>query len=118
MPFYTDVPKLHDLGIRAVVNTCDEYAGPNATYVELGISQLRVPVVDYCSPTVAQVDEAVKFMEAAVTRGEKVYVHCKGIHFSQFVFILHSKERRERTEYDNSFGILDEATIAQSSGSS
>lgn len=65
-------------GVRGVVNTCDEYAGPAQTYRRMGMQQLYIPVVDYTSPTVAQIEQAVRFIEEFAARGEKVYVHCKG----------------------------------------
>jgi hypothetical protein len=35
------VPLLYNQGVRGVVNTCDEYAGPVQTYARYGIEQLR-----------------------------------------------------------------------------
>lgn len=70
--------ELHALGVRGVVNTCDEYAGPVRTYRAHGIEQLHIPVVDYTSPSVTQIEQAVRFIEEHAARGDKVYVHCKG----------------------------------------
>jgi len=77
LPFWTDVPALHQLGVRGVVNTCDEYQGPVQTYQQHGIQQLYIPVVDYTSPSPAQLDQAVTFIERYRQKGEKVYIHCK-----------------------------------------
>ena len=76
-PFRRIVRELHAEGVRAVVNTCEEYEGPCATYEELGIQQLHIPTVDFTPPSVADVDVAVSFIEDHVARGESVYVHCK-----------------------------------------
>jgi hypothetical protein len=38
---------LHALGVRGVVNMCDEYAGPQSDYKRLGIQQLRLRTVDH-----------------------------------------------------------------------
>jgi atypical dual specificity phosphatase len=38
---------LHALGVRGVVNMCDEYAGPQTDYKRLGIQQLRLRTVDH-----------------------------------------------------------------------
>ena len=46
LPMKRHVKPLHDEGIRAVVNTCNEYSGPLEHYNEHGIDQLRVPTVD------------------------------------------------------------------------
>jgi atypical dual specificity phosphatase len=47
-------------------------------YEELGISQLHLPVVDYTSPSLLQLEQAVSFVESFLSRSETVYIHCKG----------------------------------------
>lgn len=50
MAFMGHVEAMHARGVRAVVNLCDEYAGPVAKYKKLHIAQLRLPtVVSSCS---------------------------------------------------------------------
>ncbi|MHB0957279.1 MAG: dual specificity protein phosphatase family protein [Pirellulaceae bacterium] len=77
LPFRRDVAALQQLGVGAVVNTCEEYAGPVASYNRAGIVQLRIPTVDFTSPTLADVQSAVAFIQQHVGLGERVYVHCK-----------------------------------------
>jgi atypical dual specificity phosphatase len=77
LPFARDVPSLHALGVGAVVNTCEEYAGPQAAYRRFGIEQLRIPTVDFTAPSLPDVQRAVAFMQEQVARGKRVYVHCK-----------------------------------------
>lgn len=77
MPFRRDVPHLADAGVRGVVNTCQEYAGPVAEYAAAGIEQLRIPTTDFTPPTLADVQRAVAFVQQFAARGETVYVHCK-----------------------------------------
>jgi atypical dual specificity phosphatase len=77
LPWSRDVPTLHDLGVGAVVNTCEEYAGPQAAYQRYGIEQLRIPTVDFTPPTLPDVECAVAFMQAQIAQGRRVYVHCK-----------------------------------------
>ena len=73
--------KLHDMGVRGVVNMCSEYSGPSpAAYAAAGITQLHLPSVDHYEPSVSQYEEAVAFIEAHQARGERVYVHCKAGH--------------------------------------
>lgn len=76
-PFARDVVKMHDEGIRAVVNTCEEYAGPQATYEHFGIEQLRIPTTDFTHPRLEDVSRAVEFVQQHVDAGESVYIHCK-----------------------------------------
>jgi atypical dual specificity phosphatase len=77
LPFRSDVKKLAQVGVTAVVNTCEEYAGPVAEYEKFGIRQLRIPTVDFTHPTLADVEKAVEFIENQRRNGGKVYVHCK-----------------------------------------
>ncbi len=77
MPLPSDAQKLYDLGVRGVVNTCEEYPGPTAEYQRLGIEQLRIPTVDFNPPSLDDVRQAVAFMQKTVSSNHKVYVHCK-----------------------------------------
>ena len=76
-PFARDASRLQALGVGAVVNTCEEYAGPQAAYQEAGIEQLRIPTIDFTPPSLAHVEQAVQFMDEQIAAGKKVYVHCK-----------------------------------------
>ncbi len=77
LPFSKDVQPLFDSGVRAVVNTCEEYAGPVEEYARLGIDQMRIPTTDFTPPRLADVRRAVAFIASKADRGETVYVHCK-----------------------------------------
>ena len=75
-PFARDVTKLHSLGVRHVINTCAEYAGPVRHYEAVGIDQLWLPTVDFVPPTLDAIRQAIAYLESA--RGDGVtYVHCK-----------------------------------------
>lgn len=77
LPLARDVPALQQAGVGAVVNTCEEYAGPRAAYARAGIVQLRIPTVDFTSPTLESVERGVAFMQDQIRQGRRVYVHCK-----------------------------------------
>lgn len=72
--------QLEALGVRAVVNLCEEYAGPQAEYSRLKITQLRLPTVDHQQPPVQDLCKAVAFIDAQRKLGHKVYIHCKAGH--------------------------------------
>lgn len=76
-PFPADVPRMQQAGIGAVVNTCEEYAGPVKAYRRAGIEQLRVPTVDFTPPSLESVEKGVAFMQQQIAQGRGVYVHCK-----------------------------------------
>jgi len=77
LPWYQTVPALYKEGVRGVINTCEEYAGPLSTYDQYGIKQLYIPVTDFTSPTAEQIEQAVSFIEKFANRGESVFLHCK-----------------------------------------
>ena len=76
-PFAKDVPGLAKEGIRAVVNTCEEYGGPIAAYELAGIEQLHIPTTDFTPPLLKDVEKAVEFVIKNVDDGHAVYIHCK-----------------------------------------
>lgn len=76
-PFASDVKELHQLGVRAVVNTCEEYEGPKAQYDQFQIEQFRMPTIDFTHPSFQDVCRAVEFIEQHATKGHVTYVHCK-----------------------------------------
>jgi atypical dual specificity phosphatase len=76
-PFARDVPVMHQAGVRAVVNTCEEYAGPTDQYLQHGIVQLHIPTTDFTHPKLQDVIEAVEFVQQNATEGKIVYIHCK-----------------------------------------
>ena len=77
LPFSKDLPKMSAEGVRAVVNTCEEYAGPVAAYRKFGIEQFRMPTIDFTHPALDDVIRAVEFMDRQIEAGNTVYVHCK-----------------------------------------
>ncbi len=77
LPFAADAGRLHAQGVRGIVNTCEEYAGPEARYESLGMIQLRIPTVDFMPPCLEDIEKAVAFMQETVARGNQIYVHCK-----------------------------------------
>jgi atypical dual specificity phosphatase len=77
VPFRGDVEKLAELGVKAVVNTCEEFPGHLDLYEKYGIEQFWMPTVDFRPPKLADVQAAVAFMQRQVAAGKPVYVHCK-----------------------------------------
>ncbi|TDH66151.1 hypothetical protein CCR75_001727 [Bremia lactucae] len=77
MSFMPHVNDLVSRGVRAVVNMCDEYAGPEKQYKRQHIQQLRLPTVDHAEPSLSALEAAVSFIRAQKQRGVRTYVHCK-----------------------------------------
>ncbi|KAJ8605321.1 hypothetical protein CTAYLR_002357 [Chrysophaeum taylorii] len=88
--------RLRRLGVRAVVNCCDEYEGPN--WARSLVDHLHVPTVDHVEPSRADLETAVRFIDAHRKRGHKVYVHCKAGHGRSaavaYAWLLHANHKR------------------------
>jgi atypical dual specificity phosphatase len=77
LPRKDDVPWLKKIGVRAVLNVCEEYSGPEDAYAAADMEQVRLPTIDYTSPSLSTVRQGVCFIEKCVSRGDLLYVHCK-----------------------------------------
>lgn len=76
LPIGRHVPRLKALGVTCVINLCEEWSGPTRMYQEHGISQLRLPTLDFHSPSLAHIQQGVEFINARIADGGTVYVHC------------------------------------------
>ncbi|MEM6776271.1 MAG: dual specificity protein phosphatase family protein [Planctomycetota bacterium] len=76
-PLASDLPALSQLGVRGIVNTCEEFAGFADEYLELGIEQFHMPTTDFCHPSLRDVQRSVAFVQRHVDAGHVVYIHCK-----------------------------------------
>jgi atypical dual specificity phosphatase len=76
-PFARDVAGLAQAGVKAVVNTCEEYGGPVAEYDQYGIEQLHIPTVDFMPPSLESIQQSVRFVQKHVGQNHTVYIHCK-----------------------------------------
>lgn len=76
-PFRKDLAELKRLGVGGVINTCAEFSGDVAEQRRLGLQQCYVPTVDFTVPTSEALAEALKFIDAQIAAGRRVYVHCK-----------------------------------------
>jgi atypical dual specificity phosphatase len=76
-PRRRDIPRLAALNVRAVVNLCAEFAGWPRLLAEYGISQLRLPTLDYHCPSETHLAIGVRFALEATGAGRVVYAHCK-----------------------------------------
>ncbi len=77
LPFARDVPAMAELGVRGVVNTCEEYVGPTKAYARFGIEQHHMPTIDFTHPKFQDVCQAVEFIEQHAAKSQSIYIHCK-----------------------------------------
>ena len=76
-PSPAELRKLRGLGVRAIVNLCEEHPGFSKELKVLGMSQLHVPTLDFHAPSPEALQRAVEFICDRAAVGEPVYVHCK-----------------------------------------
>ena len=76
-PIGNDPQRFAKLGIKGVVNMCEEMPGPVSQYEKLGIEQLWLPTVDFNHPSDSDVEKGADFIQKHVELGDKVYIHCK-----------------------------------------
>jgi len=63
--------------VMGIINLQEEYIGDVTTHRKYGIAQLHIPVVDFCSPSLDQINKAIEFIDTISAKGKSVYIHCK-----------------------------------------
>ena len=61
-PFPFDVNNMATHGVRAVVNTCNEYGGPVSQYQKHSIEQLHITTIDYTPTSIADVKQRDEYV--------------------------------------------------------
>ncbi len=51
IPRKNEIETLHNEGIRAIINMCDEFTGHQSQMRQHNITQLRLPTIDLVCPT-------------------------------------------------------------------
>ncbi|MCH7870367.1 MAG: dual specificity protein phosphatase family protein [Planctomycetes bacterium] len=76
-PSRSDIAKLKELGVGAVVNMCREFDGHKDEMAACQVTQLYLPTLDFHSPTEEDMLRGVEFMQQQAKAGKSIYVHCK-----------------------------------------
>ncbi|WCJ22991.1 Phosphatidylglycerophosphate phosphatase PTPMT1 [Euphorbia peplus] len=104
VPFPTDVPRLKDLGVAAVVTLNESYETlvPTSLYHAYDIAHLVIPTRDYLyAPSLADISQAVEFIHENASMGKTTYVHCKaGRGRSTTVLLCYLVRHRNMTPID------------------
>jgi atypical dual specificity phosphatase len=74
--FAGDAEALRAAGVGSVLSLCAEYLDPDEECARLGIVTHRIACHDDFAPTRVMLDEALRWIDARVALGHKVYVHC------------------------------------------
>ncbi len=73
--FADELRPLLDAGIRAVVSLLN-IPGDERIYAEAGIAYFALPIPDGGAPTATEADDANRFIDEQLARGNPVAVHC------------------------------------------
>jgi atypical dual specificity phosphatase len=91
VPLWGRLQALHrDHDVRAVVNLCQEYAGPSLEfYRRVGIERvLYLPTTDHFEPSITDLERAVAFIAECRALNQRVYVHCRAGHGRSAAIVL------------------------------
>jgi len=77
VPSRADLRTLHGMGVRSIVNLCEEFAGHIEEMASLGMTQCHLPTLDYHCPPEDVLIRGVRFLGQETAAGRKTYVHCK-----------------------------------------
>lgn len=77
IPRQREIQNLHDEGIGAIINMCDEFCGHKSQMRQHKINQLRLPTIDLVCPRQENLLKGIEFIKRCSQDGTKVYIHCK-----------------------------------------
>ncbi|HUT53618.1 MAG TPA: dual specificity protein phosphatase family protein [bacterium] len=72
----SDVPELKRSGISAVLDMIAEFSAPPELVADDAFLYAAIPALDGTAPTLAELEQGARFLEAALAAGRKALVHC------------------------------------------
>ena len=72
-----DLEMIQKAGIEAIINLCAECYDLHESEKRAGFDVLYLPIPDECAPQMAELEEAVSWLDTQVASGGKVLVHCR-----------------------------------------
>ena len=84
--------ELEGLGVKAIINLCDEYKGPTRTYRRNGVSLLWLRTVDHLEPTVEVGDLCIHIPRAHIARAPHAHRRSR----STYAHRMHTTRRCAR----------------------
>ncbi|MBN1261313.1 MAG: dual specificity protein phosphatase family protein [Anaerolineae bacterium] len=71
--------RLLDAGVNVFVDlTCPDDAPPYAQHLGAGVRHYRVPIADFDTPTVQQMQDTLNLLDRVIGTGKLTYLHCVG----------------------------------------
>lgn len=76
-PTVRELHQLQVLGVRMIINLCEEHPGSVAAIERLGLRQTRIPCLDFHVPPHSQIEQALGVIRVEGRAGRITYLHCK-----------------------------------------
>ncbi len=76
-PSVRELRELHDLGVRTIINLCEEHPGNVAAISNLYLEQVYIPCLDFHAPSAQQILKAVEAIRREARAKRPAYLHCK-----------------------------------------
>jgi protein tyrosine phosphatase (PTP) superfamily phosphohydrolase (DUF442 family) len=74
---YAELNEIHDQGIDAIVNLCEEFCDLHELEENAGFEVFYLPITDERAPKMAEMEKGLAWIDEAMYLGKKVLVHCK-----------------------------------------
>lgn len=74
---YAQLDIIRENGIHAIVNLCAEFSDLHEIEEKAGFDVFHLPIWDEDVPEMAQMEDALAWMDEAIYLGKKVLVHCR-----------------------------------------
>ncbi|WP_320044530.1 dual specificity protein phosphatase family protein [uncultured Desulfobacter sp.] len=74
---YAELDIIRENGIHAIVNLCAEFSDLHEIEEKAGFDVFHLPIWDEDVPEMAQMEDALAWMDEAIYLGKKVLVHCR-----------------------------------------
>lgn len=74
---YAQLDTIRENGVHAIVNLCAEFSDLHEIEEKAGFDVFHLPIWDEDVPGMAQMEDALAWMDEAIYLGKKVLVHCR-----------------------------------------
>lgn len=74
---YAELDEIHDQGIDAIVNLCEEFCDLHELEENAGFEVFYLPITDERAPKMEEMEKGLEWIDEAMYLGKKVLVHCK-----------------------------------------
>ena len=74
---FTDIDRIKDAGIDAIINLCGEYCDLHEIEKQSGFEVYYLPIPDECAPDLEAIEQALSWLDEAIYLDKKILIHCK-----------------------------------------